>query len=254
MALDVLLDLDIAHVLVAPGVDLAVLGDGHGELVAGLQLHEAQIPVGNHGSLELGGQHALTQPVVAPDINLAFVIQRGDMVVAGGNLHDIGLLDLLGDLRQVNLIGHFGVAPGIDLTRVGDADGIGGAGGNIHQLAFHVAGRRHHAHGRGHIGLGVVLIGQVQRKIVRADHHDQENYQEDAQARHAQGIMQEILQGQTAGALHLLLFQEAGLGSVSKEAGEKACLLRLLIVLCHFHPLLTCPRGPADRPGRSSGP
>ena len=70
-----------------------------------------------------------------------------------------------------------------------------------------------------HVGLGVVLIGQVQRKIVRADHHDEKNHQKDAQTGHAQGIVQEVLQSQTAGTLHLLLFQEAGLGAVCQTGG-----------------------------------
>ena len=254
MPLDVLFDLDIAHVLVAPGVDLAVLGDGHGELIPRLQLHEAQVAVGDHGSLELRGQDVLTQPVVAPDINLTFVVQGGDVVVAGGNLHDVGFLNLLGNLRQVDLIGDLGIAPGVDLARVGDADGVGGAGGDIDELSLHIVRGRHHAHGGRHVGLGVVLIGKIQGVEPRPDHHDEKNHQKDAQTGHAQGIVQEVLQSQTAGTLHLLLFQEAGLGAFAKQTGEKAALLRLAVVLCHFHPLLTCPREPADRPDRSSDP
>ena len=71
------------------------------------------------------------------------------------------------------------------------------------------------------VQLGVVLIGQVERIEIRADHDQQENQKEHDQTDHAEPVMQEILEDQTAGALQLFFRHEVGdLVAVAEQTGK----------------------------------
>ena len=132
LALILAADLDIGHVAVAPEVEIAVRADDGGELVARFELHHVPIrAAGLHGLLHVIGEFILLKARVAPDVDLAVRVHRDDVIRTGGNLHQIGALDLVRDVRHVDFIGDAGVSPRIQLALVVNADAIGVAGGYV---------------------------------------------------------------------------------------------------------------------------
>ena len=65
------------------------------------------------------------------------------------------------------------------------ADAVGRAGRDICDLMLHTVGNGHHVHSGRDIQLRIVLIGQVERVELRADHDQQENQKEHDQTDHA---------------------------------------------------------------------
>ena len=160
------------------------------------------------------------------------------MVIAGRDLDDLGVLNFLGDVLEVDGVGDSGVAPGVDVAVGVDADAVGRAGRDIDDLVLHLFRERHHVHAGCDVDLGVVLIGQVERVEARSNHDKQEDQQEHDQARHAETVVQEVLEDEAARTLELLLRHEVGdLVAVAEQALEEG---RFLLFI-HFQILpLTC--------------
>ena len=144
------------------------------------------------------------------------------MVIARRDIDDLCVLDFLGNVLQVDRIGDAGIAPDVDLAVGVDADAVGRAGRDIGDLVLHAVRDLHHVHAGRDVQLGIILIGQVERVELRADHDQQEDQQEHDQAGHAEPVMQEILEDQTARALQLFLGHEVGdLVAVAEQTGKE---------------------------------
>ena len=237
VALIFLFDLDIGLIAVAPEEQFTVFGDSRGELVAGLDLLDAEVLAVGGGHLDLVGNAVLPKAFVAPDIDRAVFVERDDMVIACRDVDDLGLTHLVGDVLQIDGIGDLGVAPDIDVAVGIRADAVGRAGRDICDLMLHTVGNGHHVHSGRDVQLGVVLIGQVERIEIRADHDQQENQKEHDQADHAKLVMQEILEDQAAGALQLFFRHEVGdLVAVAEQAGKEGRFF-LFFHISFFPPL-----------------
>ena len=222
VALILFFDLDVSLIAVAPEEQFTVFGDSRGELVAGLDLLDAEVLAVGGGHLELVGKHILAETAVAPDIDRAVFVERDDMVIACRDVDDLGVLNFLGDVLQIDGFCNLGIAPGIDVAVGVNADAVGRAGRDICDLMLHTVGNGHHVHSGRNIQLRIVLIGQIKRIELRADHDQQENQKEHDQTDHAEPVMQEILEDQTAGALQLFFRHEVGdLVAVAEQAGKE---------------------------------
>ena len=115
------------------------------------------------------------------------------MVRTGGDLRQVSRLDFVRNVRNVNLIGDAGVAPGIQLAFVVNADAVGVAGGNIlHAVCKQRLRHFHHVVGRRQVGQRAVLLGKVKHPDVRADHNEYENRKKHNQTDHRQRTMGKV--------------------------------------------------------------
>ena len=229
---------------------MAIFGHSSGELVAGLDLLDAEVLTIGLSHDKIVRDAILKQARIAPDIDSAIFIQRNNMVVAGCNVDDLRIANLFRNILQVNGIGVLGVAPGIDLTVGVDADAIGRAGRDVSNLSLHCIRDGHHVLSWRNIQLGIVMIGQIQLIEIRSHHNENKNDEKHDQADHAELVMQEILCNQAAGALELLFLHEVVLFiAVAEKSGKEAGFFLLI----HFLTSFTYQRGHADQQGRSSG-
>ena len=130
----------------------------------------------------------LTQLVVAPAVDLAFLGNGDHMVDTGGHIHDLGFLHLIRDVAHIQTGGaDLGVAPDEDLAGVVHADGEAAEAVDHADIVLQITGHGHHAHGGvdvllGNFSVGVVILGHEQR----ADEDQQEHGDHDAEGKHSE--------------------------------------------------------------------
>ena len=206
------LDVKIDKVLVAPQEQLAVLGERGGELVGGEDLDYIHLVVAVIG-LKVEGEVDLAEALVAPCVEGALLVERESVVGACGDLDDLGIPDLFGNVGNVDDLCDLALAPDIDVAVNVRADGVVGADGDVRDAVFDQrVGIVHHIVAGREIDERAVLLAEVERDVMRRhenkDGDDEEQYERDDRER----LGEEVAQNDTAGTLKLLLGVDIGLG------------------------------------------
>ena len=217
VALDPLGVGDAQQVFAAPVVHLALFGQGQGDLVAGQNLLDVVA-----AGAQLHGDVAQTHSVVAPGEDLALLIDGHHVVQTGGDLNQLAGLAGAGDVFQL-LIGEG--APLVDVAVLVQAHGEGAAHGHVLGVALEAAGYLQHAEAGGHVGLGHVLIVQVNGEKVGQDDAAKEDKGEQDDAGHGDLIPDKGVERHLHGALKdlvLLLRETAHHHALGRHGGGGA--------------------------------
>ena len=104
------------------------------------------------------------------------------MVTAGSQKRNVhtAIGELCGNVLHINDITDAGITPGINLTGFTQAQAIGGTSDDImNAFGDQLRGNIHHEIARRDIGQSRVGISQINGHVDGANHHKQENHDED---------------------------------------------------------------------------
>ena len=248
--------------VIAPGVDGTVLHQDGGDLVSADQLTNLG---GINGALQQllgllsgGGDHAALPAVLAvvkgaPAVDLSLFGNGHAVVGACGNMNDLAVLNLLGNVHNVQpgILGFGVVSPHIQVAIRADTNGKGSPGGNIYRAILHIGRQLHQAHGGSHIGVQHLTagFGQIHRVEHRPDEHKQEHTDQNDQRDDRDGLAEEPLDGQLGGAVIPLALLGNNLGAAEEHSLQPIQGGKTLggSILFHVHPpyLFTRTRGSA---------
>ena len=220
---------DIGKVRVAPKEQTVVIGKGCGELMGGKNLGDLEV-VETVVFGKLLRQLSLAQTGVAPAVNASLIVHCYNVVKAGSNLRDLRLLDLLGNIGDIDHTGNLGFTPNINITVHIYTGGEIGADRNIGDaLILQLFGIVHHGISWGYIDQGAVLLSQIQHNKTGSNKHKQHNKNQQYKRDNSQWLGEEALCHHTGRALQRFLCVNVHFLIWEKQAGEPAAQCPLLL-------------------------
>ena len=175
-------------------------------------------------------QLGLPQTGVAPAVNGSLIVHCYNVVKAGSDLRDLRLLDLLGNIGDIDHTGNLGFTPNINITVHIYTGGEIGADRNIGDaLILQLFGIVHHGISWGYIDQGAVLLSQIQHNKAGSNKHKQHDENQQYKRDNSQWLGEEALCHHTGRALQRFLCVNVHFLIWEKQAGEPAAQCPLLL-------------------------